>query len=99
MAGHRSFITYGSYHMDQSTQLFIYLTSIGGLERTSIQGHRLRVCCYGRRWRVTITCYGRFEIIDSYDKIMTKVNVCINAFQQQIDLFDKENINYYGIKK
>ena len=36
------------------------------------------------------------EIIDSYDKVMTKVNVCINAYQQHIDTFGKLNIYYYG---
>ena len=36
------------------------------------------------------------EIIDSYDKVMTKVNVCINANQQHIDTFGKLNIYHYG---
>ena len=27
------------------------------------------------------------EIIDRYDRIMTKVNVCINAYQQHIFVF------------
>ena len=27
------------------------------------------------------------EIIDRYDRIMTKVNVCINAYQQHIVVF------------
>ena len=79
--------------MDKSTQLFVYdLTCFGGhlknIHLRAIQGQIFRVCCYG--------CS---EIIDSHDKIMTKVNVCINAFQQQIDLFDKDNINYNGTKK
>ena len=39
------------------------------------------------------------EIIDSYDKVMTKVNVCINAYQQHIDTFGKLNIYYYGVQQ
>lgn len=34
------------------------------------------------------------EIVDSYDKIKTKVNVCINGHKQQIEVLGKDNKNY-----
>ena len=36
------------------------------------------------------------EIIDSYDKVMTKVNVCIIAYQQHFNVLGKLNIYNYG---
>ena len=70
------------------------LTSIVGSETQS--AHRFKVF---EHEFVVMDDGDSSGIIDSYDKIMTKVNVCINGHQQQIYIFGQDNINYYGTKQ